>query len=240
MANRSKTRKQSKKSTAGRIMPPIDVRSMAQLKGMWDRIASGPITFVLIYADWCGHCHRFKPEFDAAASMPGRSVNVVSVNDEMFPAVQKTIEQNSGKPSSLKVEGYPTVLLVDKEGKTLSNMNTIPDRNKIATAMRESGKISTKPETVEMSESLPRVSPSMPPMSNDKIVEEEEEEQPIKNQKGGSLYASMGAAAYQIAPAALLMGISSLMKKNKHNKTNNKRRYKTSRKMKQRTIRKRR
>lgn len=235
MPNRSKTKK-GKKSTAGRIMPPIDVRSMSQLKGMWDRIASGPITFVLIYADWCGHCHRFKPEFDAAASMPGRSVNVVSVNDEMFPAVQKTIEQNSGKPSSMKVEGYPTVLLVDKEGKTISNMNTIPDKNKIATAMKESGKIkSEKPMTIreniteEMSESLPRVRTSEPPMGNDMVIEEENKT--IKEQKGGSLYASMGAAAYQIAPATLLMGISSLMKKGSK---------KPSRKQKRKTMRKRR
>jgi thiol-disulfide isomerase/thioredoxin len=239
MPNRSKTRK-GRKSTAGRIMPPIDVRSMSQLKGMWDRIASGPITFVLIYADWCGHCHRFKPEFDAAASMPGRSVNVVSVNDEMFPAVKRTIEQNSGKPSSMNVEGYPTVLLVDKEGKTISSMNTIPDRSKIATAMRESGTIkSEKPATVseevveEMSESLPRVRTSEPPISNDMMDLEVNETEKI--QRGGSLYASMGAAAYQIAPAALLMGISSLMKKG--NKKGSK---KPSRKQKRRTMRKRR
>jgi thiol-disulfide isomerase/thioredoxin len=238
MPNRSKTRK-GRKSTAGRIMPPIDVRSMSQLKGMWDRIASGPITFVLIYADWCGHCHRFKPEFDAAASMPGRSVNVVSVNDEMFPAVKRTIEQNSGKTSSMNVEGYPTVLLVDKEGKTISNMNTIPDRSKIATAMRESGKIkSEKPTTVseevveEMSESLPRVRTSEPPVSNDMMeLELNETEKKEIQQRGGSLYASMGAAAYQIAPAALLMGLSSLMKKGSK---------KPSRKQKRRTMRKRR
>ena len=49
-----------KKVAAGRLMSPVDVRSPSDVMGLEQLLEKGPLTIVLIYADWCGACHRFK------------------------------------------------------------------------------------------------------------------------------------------------------------------------------------
>ena len=112
-------------STMGKIMPPIDVRSMGDISGMLKRIMTGPITIVLVYADWCGHCHKFMPEFDAAANSTKASVQTIKVNDSML---QKTndainnIQGNNNRPNTntLDVDGFPTVIAVNNKGEKIS------------------------------------------------------------------------------------------------------------------------
>jgi thiol-disulfide isomerase/thioredoxin len=112
-------------STMGKIMPPIDVRSMGDISGMLKRIMAGPITIVLVYADWCGHCHKFMPEFDAAANSTKASVQTIKVNDSML---QKTndainnIQGNNNRPNTntLDVDGFPTVIAVNNKGEKIS------------------------------------------------------------------------------------------------------------------------
>jgi thiol-disulfide isomerase/thioredoxin len=91
----------------GRLLPPVDIRKDAQLDELQKRITKGPLTLVLVYADWCGHCQRFKPMMDELEKFPNRSVQTVRIRDDMFP---------KSSISSAKVEGYPSLMLVKKSG----------------------------------------------------------------------------------------------------------------------------
>lgn len=257
------TRRHKKRgSAAGRLMSPVDVTSMKDLKGMWERISKGPLTVVLVYAPWCGHCHQLMPHFDAAAKSRDRTVQVVKVNDQMLPAANTYMRQNMKSAKPIEIDGYPTVLLVKKDG-TQIPVNHTNDTARLTKLMNQAGTVAaeeqpnkatipniansvTKPvaqagsnmenmdiigsdEPFEMSEpSEPVITPgrmnattAMPPMS-----EEEESYKPApiqamgggmrrsrKRTNGGSLLASMSAAAYQLAPAAVLLGIQQALRR---------------------------
>lgn len=67
---------------------------------------SSPNRVVLYYADWCGHCKAFKPEFDRAAETArkeGLDVEFVRVN----------ADKQGGTPclTYKGVSGFPTVLI---------------------------------------------------------------------------------------------------------------------------------
>lgn len=66
---------------------------------------------ILIWAEWCGHCVNFKPEFDKCRQeVEGCSlkdkVEVVDYNEKEYPA---KIKEYGGK-------GFPTVVFEDSEG----------------------------------------------------------------------------------------------------------------------------
>jgi thiol-disulfide isomerase/thioredoxin len=134
---RTKTRKAAKsakvnspsRSTMGRLLPPIDIKDIKFLDELEKRIKAGPLTLAFVYADWCGHCQRFKPTMEQLENLPGRSVQTVRIRDDMFPKTSL---------SSAKIEGYPTLMLVDKTGKVESFKtedgqvtNAIPDHTNV-------------------------------------------------------------------------------------------------------------
>jgi thiol-disulfide isomerase/thioredoxin len=157
-----KTKKASSASrtTMGRLMPPVDITNDTQLNELTKRIAAGPLTLVLVYADWCGHCQHFKPTMAELEKCPGRSIQTARVRDDMFP--KSTI-------STAKIEGYPSLLLVKPNGdiQTFKNTsgqttNAIPnytDVNKMKLIVRNAG----KPEGVsalngvEVKSSVPKI-----------------------------------------------------------------------------------
>jgi thiol-disulfide isomerase/thioredoxin len=137
-----KTKKQkSSRSVMGRLLPPIDVQNENQIEELSKRINLGPVTLVLIYADWCGHCQHFKPTMEKLENMPGRTVQTARVRDDILPKTPL---------SSAKIEGYPTLMLVKKNGEiaTFKNddgevSNAIPDHtdiNKMSIIVRNAGK----------------------------------------------------------------------------------------------------
>ena len=222
-----------RKSVMGRIMKPIDVSSMKDLGEMEKRIREGPITFVLVYADWCGHCHTYKPLFNKAAqSAKNRSVQVVSLNEQMLPAANTHMSQNVKSSEKINVEGYPSVIVLSPEGKKVSELDTsIRNPEQIKSAMEKSGVATT---AATMPEATPTPKPKLnaseaymntledaampiapPSQEEDKIsaISPEMAENQRGGARGGSLYGSMISAAYQLAPPAILMGISSMMKK---------------------------
>lgn len=100
---KGKTRKAGK-MRMGRIMSPVDVRSADKIGLFEGMLGSGPITLVLVYADWCGHCQRFKKEtWNDLTAMSTRKMNIAAVRDDMLP---KTSLANS------KIKGYPSLMLV--------------------------------------------------------------------------------------------------------------------------------
>lgn len=265
--SRKATARRSRKATAGKIMPPIDVTSMKDLKEMWKRIRIGPATVFLVYAPWCGHCHKLMPHFDEAAKSPGRTVQVVKVNDTMLPAANAYLRQNSMAAKPIEVDGYPTVMLLKKNGAEAIPMNPVNDTARMTRMMNEAGTAAEEePVAPSMNNAVRRqppaavnqranntfnldeptedtnvltseegaaleeeaaeegaeeaaeganntdVQPIAPPTSEDKA-----EQQPIaamgggRRSQGGSLLASMSAAAYQLAPAAVLLGLQTAM-----------------------------
>ena len=71
---------------------------------------------MFMYADWCGHCQAFKPEWEAFEGWcknNGVTCKPINGGDESnAPLVQK-----------YGIEGFPTVLLCDKDGNKISEHN---------------------------------------------------------------------------------------------------------------------
>jgi thiol-disulfide isomerase/thioredoxin len=111
-----KTQSRRKNSAA-----KMDIRSEGQINALKSLMESKPVILVLVYADWCGHCRSFKPDWKSLEAMPDRNVPMVAINDEMFP--------KSPLKSMMKIDGYPTVTVVN----TAQNIAVaVPNREKSA------------------------------------------------------------------------------------------------------------
>jgi thiol-disulfide isomerase/thioredoxin len=107
----------AKRSTKmGKVIPYVDVRSDKDVPQFESMIKTGPV-YVLVYADWCGHCQRFKQEtWDDVAKSNNKKVNTAALHYDM---VNKTSMKNA------KIEGYPTLFEV-KPTPTSNVSNAIP------------------------------------------------------------------------------------------------------------------
>lgn len=116
-----KTVRGHRHSTTGTLYPPLDVRSPKDLQEILKRITKGPVTVLLVYADWCGHCHTLMPHFKKASNHPQRNAQVISVADTMFPQFKNTMKSiNSSE--KFKLEGYPSIALVSTDGTKLTDV----------------------------------------------------------------------------------------------------------------------
>ena len=93
-------------------MRGVDIREEGDVKTIQDMMKNGAPTFVLIYADWCGHCHKYLPMWDALDSTPGRSANMAKVHHDMQEKIPEI--------KSAKIEGYPSVIKVLPNGRIQS------------------------------------------------------------------------------------------------------------------------
>lgn len=67
----------------------------------------------LYYANWCGHCVRFKPEWEKLKKMVENDPDIVLEDYES--------EKNSQKIQDEGISGYPTILVVVGDKKTEYN-----------------------------------------------------------------------------------------------------------------------
>ena len=117
-------------------MPSLNVTSAAQFGELRKILDKHPLVLVLVYADWCGHCQHFKPEWRNLANSRTRNMAMVSVRDDVFP---KSPLNNLVTP-----EGFPTVAVVSKANNVAVNLpsreptmlnNLVSNADKISPAM---------------------------------------------------------------------------------------------------------
>jgi len=67
------------------------------------------LTVVLVYADWCGHCHTYKDTvWKQLEALKNKKVGLAKLNEKALA---------DSPLSSAKINGYPSVLVVGKDGK---------------------------------------------------------------------------------------------------------------------------
>jgi hypothetical protein len=82
------------------------------------------------------------PHFDAASKSANRSIQSVKVEDKMLPAVNQIVTRNINKSASpLNVEGYPSIIVVDKQGNAVTNVEPVRDTKSMTSLMAEAGPI---------------------------------------------------------------------------------------------------
>jgi len=128
-------RRHSVQSTIGNILPPIDVRSPKDIPGLMKRIMSGPVTIILVYADWCGHCHTFMPKFKSMIKSPNRTTQVASIESSMEKQVNEALRNHNSQVTPMSVKGYPSVNAVDMQGNFIKE---IP-RESVETVLNTAG-----------------------------------------------------------------------------------------------------
>ncbi len=110
MVVKKKTRKQKGKA------PSLHVTKAAQFGQLKSLMGKSPVILVLVYADWCGHCQHFKPDWKSLEQLPNRNMAMVSIRDDVFSA--------SPLNNMVTAEGYPTIAVVKPKSNTAVNLPT--------------------------------------------------------------------------------------------------------------------
>ena len=95
------------KKKKGLASPMLDVSTDEHLPALDDLRKKHVLIFVNVYADWCGHCHTYKPMLEEFASIPGRKVPIVRINEKVLA---KTAAAGA------KLKGFPSNILMGRDG----------------------------------------------------------------------------------------------------------------------------
>lgn len=118
----------------------IDVRTEADAQKLNETMKTPQTTFILVYADWCGHCHRYLPTWDELQKTPGRNCRMARVHHDMQDKVSAI--------ASAKLEGYPSVVKVlpngtlqeyQQGGETTNAMPNMRDIPAMQSELKDSG-----------------------------------------------------------------------------------------------------
>ncbi len=197
---------------------PVDVRSLQDVEEFENMLSVGPITVVLVYADWCGHCQTFKKNvWSNLTALPNRKVNLASVHYDQ-------LENTSQKDA--KIEGYPSVLIVGNDKKAADFKNENGERTN---AMPNANSLEAMKTLVEADATAilqNKNGLTAPEVKEDVLVKRQEgggtrrRRGQTKKQRGGSLLQSLISVAKDIGHVALLTGVAaSITKKKKTKKT---------------------
>ena len=136
----------------------LEVKKQADVPKMDKLLLQPQVTFVLVKADWCGHCKNYEPKWKNFVNTPGRNANMVKMPVEL--------QRNSQVLKNVSLEGVPTVLKV-KNG-TVTAVD-IDDANDSEVMIQEVTRASNDPiSTPALADAIVAKNPN--------VVEEEEEE----------------------------------------------------------------
>lgn len=122
----------------GRVLPPVDINKeslIGELKKRIEKINNddddNKCVVVLVYANWCGHCHVYKPKFTKMINNPNRAVEAAMVEDTQWNQIKSSMNIKNAE-----IEGYPSVIAINKnfeavnfQGENGESSNTVPDHN---------------------------------------------------------------------------------------------------------------
>lgn len=72
---------------------------------------------ILIWADYCGHCHRFLPTFNKLSQQLGNEFPFTSIEHSELKKDQDIMQ-------TLDFKGYPTIKFFDQNGKIIGEYNS--------------------------------------------------------------------------------------------------------------------
>ena len=117
----AKTKTKTKRSRRSKTTKRLDVRSPKDVPLLEALIKKGPMVLVLVHADWCGHCQTFKDKvWNKVPNSSSNTINTASIHHDML---EKT------SLAKAKLEGYPSLLLVGKDGKPAEYENNGKETN---------------------------------------------------------------------------------------------------------------
>jgi hypothetical protein len=80
------------------------------------------------------------PHFDAAAKSQNRSIQAVKVEEKMLPAVNQILTTNINKSAKpLNVEGFPSIIVVDKQGNKVTDIEPVRNTKSMTSLMDNAG-----------------------------------------------------------------------------------------------------
>ena len=171
----------------GRFVSPksLDVRSEKDVPELEALIHTGPITFILVHADWCGHCQTYKPMWAEFEATPGRVANMAMVHHDMM--------EKCGMIKGAKIEGYPSVIKVSPKGdiESYTPRDSEGESTNAIPFMRDKPKFER--ELVNPSPDSGRAGTEGGLLQN------------VRNQTGGSVLNAFMGAIQKAGPAALLL-----------------------------------
>jgi thiol-disulfide isomerase/thioredoxin len=204
---------------------PVNVRSEKQVPKLEELIAAGPVTFVLIYADWCGHCHKYMPTWEKFENVPGRTVNIAKVHHDML--------ENVPTIKNAKIQGYPSVIRVEPSGK-ITDYKVPGSPEEVTNAMPNMRDEQAMMKELKAATAAAAAAPPTPALrgpardSGEPGVQDEVADVGDLKAKGALLPQSGGgasiAAAFMSAvqaagPAALLLAATSLLPRRNRSRT---------------------
>ena len=173
-----KTARGHQQSSTATMFPPLDVQSKEDIAKAIKQIMKGPVTILLVYADWCGHCHEMMPHWDAAAKSPSRTVPSIKLNEKNTESFNKALSHLNQNQSSIHVSGYPTVLVLDNKGNKITDVEAKKDTASLTQLMNRSGPLAEKAglsHTQELQEPQELQEFSRPQVDSQEPEEEPEE-----------------------------------------------------------------
>jgi thiol-disulfide isomerase/thioredoxin len=191
------------RNTKGRFRTPtpaeknIDIRAQADTKILEDMLRNGAPTFILIYADWCGHCHRYLPTWAQLEDTPGRTANMARVHYDMqehIPAIKDA-----------KIQGYPSVIKVLPDGRLQSFAGEGGATNAVP-YMREEEEMRTELQGSNKSAANTNNTNNTNTMSGGHR----------NSQEGGSVLGAFTSAIQQAGPAAILLLANAALRQRSH------------------------
>ena len=196
--------------------PMMDVREVEQIPELERLILNGPVTFVLIHADWCGHCHRYMPKFKEIAKTPGRVANMAAVHHdiaEKMPAL-----------ANAKITGYPSVVKVEPTGQVEDyKVPGSPETTNVVPQMNDPKVMKELVKAVETAQPNAKVpGPQGNLLSDAHFLKKNADVSKNAVQTGGAFDSVLGAfmgALNKAGPASLLLLASSMLPKKTRGKT---------------------